>query len=91
MEEAPASLAIGGKIKESREQHHAIAHVPSRLYSSGFSSSNVLYVVELKKAQSRAAARMTKGRKWLECEKLLTGLGLSCLQETGEELKFVKL
>lgn len=66
VEEAPASPAIGGKIKESREQHHAIAHMFSRVYSSGFSSSNVFYIVELKKAQRTAAARMTKGR---ECEK----------------------
>lgn len=27
---------------------------------------------------------MTKGGKWPGCEKLLTGLGLPCLEESGE-------
>lgn len=61
MEETPASPAVGRKIKQSREHHYAIAHVLSRVYSSGISSSNVVYIIELKKARSRAAARMTKG------------------------------
>lgn len=69
MEEAPAIPVVGRKIKQSREHHYAIAHVLSRVYSSGFSSSNAFYIVELKKAQSRAAARVTKGGEWLECEK----------------------
>lgn len=60
MEEAPASPAVGKKIKQSREHHYAVAHVLSRVYSSGFSNSNAFYIIELKKAQSRAAARMTK-------------------------------
>ena len=65
MGEAPAGPAIGGKIKQSREHHYAIGHVLSRADSSGFSSSNVFYIV----AQSRAAARLTKGGEWPECEK----------------------
>lgn len=69
MEEAPASPAVGRKIKESGEHCYAIAHMLSRVYSSGFFNSNGFYIVELKKAQSRAAARVTKVGEWLECEK----------------------
>lgn len=61
VEEAPASPAVGGKIKRSREHHYAIAHVLSRVYSSGFSSSEVFYIIELKEAQSRTVTRMAKG------------------------------
>lgn len=52
MEEAPASPAVGKIIKQIREHHYAIACVPSRVYSSGFSGLNVFYTIELKRLRA---------------------------------------